>query len=322
MSKQHLNTNYTKNKVMTKHQDHTLNSKSSSTINLLIILSVILLLGIGISQFQIYKLNKNLADTQQELNQKLNDVNSGINSLKQTDEILTKAIDDQTKHFNEKLGESQSEIISVRQQLQDAEKKNQELINELGEQIESVQIQSQDFTAIVDDVIDSVVIVLTDKAQGSGVFVSTNRIITNYHVIQGASSVQAITYGNQVLSATIVGVSSQDDLALLEVQGSFESLGFANSADVRTGEKVIALGSPQGLRFSVTEGIVSNPSQPISGSNYVQHSVAINPGNSGGPLVNLKKEIVGVNTFKLSGNEGLGFAIPADRVQEFINALI
>jgi len=287
---------------------------SNTTINLLIILSVILVIGLGISQYQIFNLNENLLGTQQEINEKLVDINSNLGSLKQTDEILTNAIDDQGEYFNTKLGESASEITSVRQQLSEAEQR-------LGEQIENVQIQNQDFVGVINAVIDSVVIVRTDKAIGSGVFVDSNKIITNEHVVRDASVIQIETYSGEKIWANLIGISSEDDLALLEINGSFDYLKFANSDNVQTGEKVIALGSPKGLQFTVTEGIVSNPKQNVNGKLFVQHSVAINAGNSGGPLVNLKKEIVGINTFKLSNSEGLGFAIRGDTVRNFINDL-
>ena len=113
--------------------------------------------------------------------------------------------------------------------------------------------------------------------------------------------------------ATIVGTATSIDLAVLKIDATVPFLTFANDADVKVGEKVIAVGSPLGLSFSVTQGIISAVNRKIDGTGigYVQTDVSINPGNSGGPLVNNQKKIIGINTLKISDTEGLGFAIPA-----------
>jgi len=121
----------------------------------------------------------------------------------------------------------------------------------------------------------------------------------------------------RVVPARIVGVSKEIDLALLKVDGvKLTALPVANYRNIRQGETVFAFGSPQGLRNSVTHGIISavaRQTDPDSPMVYIQTDAPINPGNSGGPLVNVNGEVVGVNTFILSqsgGAEGLGFAIP------------
>jgi serine protease Do len=125
-----------------------------------------------------------------------------------------------------------------------------------------------------------------------------------------------------VVPARIIGVSSEIDLALLKVDGvKLTALSLANYRNVRQGETVFAFGSPQGLRNSVTHGIISavaRQTDPDSPLVYIQTDAPINPGNSGGPLVNTNGEVVGVNTFILSesgGAEGLGFAIPCGVLQ-------
>src|SRR5712671_7395814 len=176
------------------------------------------------------------------------------------------------------------------------------------------------------------VVIGRQKAIGSGfVIEASGYIITNAHVVNGAQRVQvALPSGSPdgsvagalasritVVPAHIIGVSREIDLALLKVDGvKLTALPVANYRNVRQGEAVFALGSPQGLRNSVTHGIISavaRQTDPDSPMVYIQTDAPINPGNSGGPLVNVNGEVVGVNTFILSesgGAEGLGFAIP------------
>ena len=171
------------------------------------------------------------------------------------------------------------------------------------------------------------------RAIGSGfVIEESGYIMTNAHVVNGAQRVQvvlpnpsaessleaALSTRARIASAQIVGVSRELDLALVKVDaGALPALPLANYRKLGQGEMVFAFGSPEGLRNSVTMGVVSavaRQTDPDSPMVYIQTDAAINPGNSGGPLVNVNGEVVGVNTFILSqsgGNEGLGFAIPS-----------
>jgi serine protease Do len=170
------------------------------------------------------------------------------------------------------------------------------------------------------------------RAIGSGFVIdSSGYIITNAHVVSGAQRVQVVlSNGNpdntldamlssktNLVPARIIGVTQQIDLALLKVDvPNLPALKVANYRDVHQGESVFAFGSPEGLRNTVTHGIVSavaRQTEPDATMVYIQTDAPINPGNSGGPLVDSNGEVVGVNTFILSqsgGNEGLGFAIP------------
>jgi serine protease Do len=171
------------------------------------------------------------------------------------------------------------------------------------------------------------------RAIGSGFVVEeSGYIVTNAHVVNGAQRVQvvlpnslaessleaALSTRTTVVPARIVGVSRELDLAVIKVEaGTLPALPLANYRKLNQGEMVFAFGSPEGLRNSVTMGVVSSVARqidPDSPTVYIQTDAAINPGNSGGPLVNASAEVVGVNTFILSqsgGNEGLGFAIPS-----------
>ena len=180
---------------------------------------------------------------------------------------------------------------------------------------------------------DTSVVVGRQRSVGSGFVIDADGyIMTNAHVVNGAQRVQiilppenadgtlatALSGKVNLVNARIVGVATELDLALLKVDGQkLPALPLATYSEVRQGETVFAFGSPIGLRNSLTHGLISavarqvDPDSPLI---YVQTDAPINPGNSGGPLVNIKGEVVGVNTFILSqsgGNEGLGFAIPS-----------
>jgi serine protease Do len=156
---------------------------------------------------------------------------------------------------------------------------------------------------------------------GSGVVIDEDGyIITNAHVVKDARRVQVITPDSRgrPLDAAIIGVADEIDLALLKVEvKGLRPLPVANEDHIRQGEIVFAFGSPQGLRDSVTMGLISATSRqpdPDAPMAYIQTDAPINRGNSGGPLVNTDGELVGINTFILSnsgGSEGLGFAIPS-----------
>jgi serine protease Do len=174
------------------------------------------------------------------------------------------------------------------------------------------------------------------RAIGSGFIVdASGYIITNAHVVNGAQRVQVVlstggTDGSAdstlasllasrttIVPARIIGVTREIDLALLKVDvPNLPTLKLATYRNLRQGESVFAFGSPEGLRNTVTHGVISavaRQTDPDSTMVYIQTDAPINPGNSGGPLVDINGDVVGVNTFILSqsgGNEGLGFAIP------------
>jgi serine protease Do len=170
------------------------------------------------------------------------------------------------------------------------------------------------------------------QSTGSGFVIDEDGyIMTNAHVVSGASRIQvvvpaadvdgtlssALSPRPRILSARIVGITTDLDLAVLKVDLKLKPLPLATYSQVRQGETVFAFGSPIGLRNSLTHGLVSAVARQVSADSeriFVQTDAPINPGNSGGPLVNIRGEVVGVNTFILSqagGSEGLGFAIPS-----------
>jgi serine protease Do len=184
---------------------------------------------------------------------------------------------------------------------------------------------------------DADLVIGRQRSMGSGVVIDAEGyIITNAHVITNARRVQVVLPGSEdgidgrmsgkargrTIDAAVVGIAREIDLALLKVaEPSLPALPLASYESVHQGELVFAFGSPEGLRNSVTMGIVSavarqpDPDNPMV---YVQTDAPINHGNSGGPLVNVHGELVGINTFILSesgGSQGIGFAIPSALVQ-------
>jgi serine protease Do len=184
---------------------------------------------------------------------------------------------------------------------------------------------------------DSGVVIGRQRSIGAGAIIDPDGyIITNAHVVAGARHIQVVLHrdtaatgpvrslgveASQIVEARIVGTASDIDLALLKVDvTALRALPLANYDAIRQGELVFAFGSPEGLRNSVTMGVVSSVARqpdPDSATIYIQTDAPINPGNSGGPLVNVDGELVGLNTFIVSesgGSQGLGFAIPSSIV--------
>ena len=169
---------------------------------------------------------------------------------------------------------------------------------------------------------------------GSGVVVSPDGyIVTNNHVVDGATDVRVTFSNGRVMAAKLVGTDPLTDLAVLKVNGSnLANAPWGDSQALHPGQTVLAFGNPLGMRFTVTRGIVSalNRSNPYTDNprkpgGFIQTDAAINQGNSGGPLVNARGEVVGINTFLLSPSgafAGMGFAIPSQIVKPTVETLI
>lgn len=253
------------------------------------------------------------------------------NKIQATQDLLRDEFDVKTSDLESKLQteisgqvesvkkEQQKQYIGLTGQISELEKGSQEL----EEKLLSINVQTKDFTLIVDQVLRSVVSIRTDKGYGSGAIIHPDGyIVTNYHVVKGISQAVVVTSNQKRYPVRLVGFDEDSDLAVVKIEGDepFKYLKFDRA--YRLGEKVIALGNPGGLDFTVTEGIVSTVSRNYNGIDYIQHDVAINPGNSGGPLVNANARIIGINTLKRSNFEGIGFAIEADMVDDVTDELI
>ena len=168
------------------------------------------------------------------------------------------------------------------------------------------------------------------RGLGSGFIVSPDGyILTNEHVIDGADNIRVTVAGyDNPYPATVVGSDKDLDLAVLKINASgLPTLSLGNSDAIRVGDWAIAIGNPYGLDHTVTVGVISAKGRPIQiedrqYKNLLQTDASINPGNSGGPLLNLKGEVIGINTAVNAQAQGIGFAIPSSTVQSVFNDLI
>jgi len=214
--------------------------------------------------------------------------------------------------------ETQSKINQLTNSLFDIE-------DSLEMEISSIKAEtSADFSGVIEQTVDSVVTIQTNAAQGTGFIITSNGyIVTNAHVLSGARYGNAITSDRQTIPMELLGYSTNLDVALLKIQGNYQPLEFETSDKVQIGEKVIAIGNPLGLQFSVSEGIISAINREgANGENaYIQTDAALNPGNSGGPLINKQGKVIGINNFKVSGGESLGFALESNYIKDVVNSI-
>ena len=216
----------------------------------------------------------------------------------------------------------------------------------------ALEAMDTEFTELVDRVIPSVVSITTTTApdqealvrqffglgggvlspsnrMGSGMIVSAEgHVVTNWHVITGATEVTVQLSDGRTLPARIAGTDRRSDIAVLKVDAEgLTPIPFGDSENVRVGQMVFAVGNPFGLQETVTQGIISAKGRRTTSeaaNEFFQTSTTINPGNSGGPLIDIHGKVIGINNFIISrsgGSEGIGFAIPsnvANRIYEDI----
>ena len=171
------------------------------------------------------------------------------------------------------------------------------------------------------------------ESKGSGVVVTPGgRILTNAHVVRGAKEITVTLHDGTDFTAKVIGTDPKADLAVIQLEGkipALKPLAFGDSSKLRLGEIVLAVGDPFGVGKSVTMGIVSAKGRSAMGieeyEDFIQTDAAINPGNSGGALVNLKGELVGINTAIASptgGYAGIGYAIPSNMAHPIMDMLV
>ncbi|OQC31448.1 MAG: putative serine protease HtrA [Thermotogae bacterium ADurb.Bin062] len=176
----------------------------------------------------------------------------------------------------------------------------------------------------------------TEKTVGSGfVFDEEGHILTNYHVVANADKIQVTMLDKSVYEAEYVGGDAESDIAVIKIKemdsNMLPYLSFGDSSTLQIGEWAIAIGNPLGFQHTVTLGVVSALNRTIqvddtqtTYTDLIQTDAAINPGNSGGPLLNIHGEVIGINTAIINPMEGvnLGFAIPINKVKNFLDDLI
>jgi S1-C subfamily serine protease len=219
-------------------------------------------------------------------------------------------------------------------------------LNEQNNEIQDLQNQLEIFDTIdqtgvvpwptiYNQLKESVVLIQTDLGLGSGfVYDTKGHIVTNHHVIETAETIQVTFLDGNITSAEIVGTDIYSDLAVIKVDPKATTLHpvvLGKSSELTVGEPVAAMGNPFGLSDTLTVGIVSSLERTLDGTggyvviDIIQIDAAVNPGNSGGPLVNIKGQVVGVNTAIQSETgtfTGIGFAVPSDTIKREIDDLI
>jgi S1-C subfamily serine protease len=237
------------------------------------------------------------------------------------DSVDITAFETELENLRFQLGSAQQEIDSLKEEIRIIE------IGDTSQDIGVIEIYNQTR--------NSVVLIETNTGTGSGwVFDMLGHIITNNHVVEDATSIQVTFQTGSILPAELIGRDPYSDMAIIKVEIAPELLHPLNvgvSNDLLVGETAIAIGNPFGLANTMTVGIISATGRQMSTVNdyaivdVIQTDAAINPGNSGGPLLNLKGEVIGMNTAIISsGNDfsGIGFAIPSDTITREIESLI
>ena len=167
------------------------------------------------------------------------------------------------------------------------------------------------------------------QSLGSGVIIDpAGIIVTNDHVIHGAAAIHVVLADGRQLEAEVVGSDAENDVAVLKIQSKspLPAAKLGTSSDLMIGEAAIAIGSPFGLKKTVTTGVVSAVGRSFKAdgrvyNDFIQTDASINPGNSGGPLLNIDAEVIGINTAIYASGQGIGFAIPADKVRRIVAEL-
>lgn len=173
-----------------------------------------------------------------------------------------------------------------------------------------------------------------ESGSGTGFLIKKSGIIvTNYHVVEGASKLVVTLADNSQWPGKLIGADPNNDLAIVRIQAppeSYDILKFSDSNDIVVGQKVLALGNPFGLRQTLTTGIISALGRTIAAKNgrkiegIIQTDAAINPGNSGGPLLDSEGNVIGINTAIIgsAGSVGIGFAVPSNTALRVLPDLI
>jgi serine protease Do len=166
------------------------------------------------------------------------------------------------------------------------------------------------------------------RSLGSGFIIDPKGyVVTNNHVVEGADKIKVILVGGKEYKATVKGRDPKTDLALIKLVNPPANLPFLKMGDsdaIQVGDWVLAVGNPFGLSHTVTQGIISAKGRVIGAGpydNFLQTDASINPGNSGGPLLNLKGEVIGINTAILASGQGIGFATPSNIAKSVIPQL-
>ncbi|MBS3915384.1 MAG: trypsin-like peptidase domain-containing protein [Bacteroidetes bacterium] len=172
--------------------------------------------------------------------------------------------------------------------------------------------------------LQSVVIIYMSNSQGSGFFVRDGIVVTNFHVVKGSTEgiIKSLETKQEFPILNIIVEDEENDLALLKIaEGYHTVLPFGDVTKIQRGDKVYALGNPQGLEGTFSEGSVSAEDRVIKNKHLIQYTAPISGGSSGGPILNTKGEVIGVTKSSIDEGQNLNFAIPISKVQELLNRI-
>lgn len=169
---------------------------------------------------------------------------------------------------------------------------------------------------------ESIFVITSGNALGSGFAIGENCVVTNAHVIDDRENIRVTTYSGENHRAYLVGYDEDKDIAVLGIDGvKFTPIAVADFQALKVGEEVYAIGAPKSMAYTLTKGVVSAKDRKVGNYTYIQTDAAINEGNSGGPLLNDEGHVIGVNTLKMLDSEGIGLAIPAPVIVQYIQSL-
>lgn len=169
---------------------------------------------------------------------------------------------------------------------------------------------------------ESVFVIYSGRSMGSGFAIGVNCVVTNAHVINREDQITALSYGGEEYNARVLGLSESEDIAVLVVEdATFPYLPVGNAQDMKTGDDIYAIGAPKGMAYTLTKGSISAKERQFGDRSYIQIDAPINEGNSGGPLLSDTGQVLGMNTMKMSDSEGLGLAIPMQRICQYVSSL-
>jgi S1-C subfamily serine protease len=276
-------------------------------ITVLLVLSVFLIMN--------YQTNKKLSSQQDYYDKKIYSLTEEVNNqLSVLQSLISNLATENKKQITDVL-----EIINKVQT--ESQQSIENAVEDLQSEISSIEVSGTGFSDIIKNSVGGVVSVLTNVGQGSGAIITEDgEIVTNFHVISGASRINVMTKDQTTYRVNVIGYDEDLDVALLKISSNetFHDLSFGNSDKVQVGESVVALGNPYGLSFTATQGIVSAIRTGTNKAKYLQIDVPINPGNSGGPIIDASGKIVGLANFRIQGGEGLGFAVTSNEVESVV----
>jgi len=226
----------------------------------------------------------------------------------------------------------QETLGDITKQLQSIQKLNGEKITLLEDELQSINVKTENYAPIIQKALLSVVTIDTLRGKGSGFVVKSELgkafVATSNHVIEQAPDetkvVMVRTNLQKKYEAQVVGMNSVYDIALVVIETPGErlsALSFGDSNTMKVGDTVFALGNPGGFGVSVTEGIISATNRFVNGVPFLQTDSTINQGSSGGPLINKQGQVIGVNSLKIAGLEGVNLATPSKLVEKIVSDL-